>query len=831
MIGPPLKETDTIANKTGTERKLARRILMLLLCLGFASPLRAGDTTRTFHITAQPLIDALAAFSRQSGISVGFPGLRLKGRTSAAVDGRMDPWRALAGLLAGTGLGFERVGPALAVLRALPAGAPGKMAPRQRERVRLSSSPPPIEEIRVTASKRNLPITRLPASTTLVTADQLSMFGFIESGDLQAPVAGLTVVGSGPGRNKLFLRGLSDGVFVGRTQSTIALYLDETPVNFSGGDPDLRLFDIDRVEVLRGPQGTLYGAGAIGGIVRLVSRKPDLAHVGAAASLEASVTDDGGINSWGDGVINLPLLQDRLGVRFGGYREHDSGFLDNPGLGLENTNRVDILGGKAALRWRATPDLTADLAVNFQRIRQADARYSNLALGPFTRDTLLLEPYRDRFTRLAFELKAGTGRGDLVSATSFVDRDIDERQDASAAIAKITALPLLPGFFATRSGSQNLVHETRLQATLGSDLEGLFGVFARWRSEPSREAFVRLGDGLPGVAPQEIVFSARIRERAIQAALFGELEWTPLAPLSFTLGLRGFFNRFVARTESAGVPLLPPGPRRESRSRFGLSPKFAASYRTGDDLTLYLLVSQGFRSGGLNLNTPAEALLPDPEARSRRSTFFGDRLWNYELGVRGRWLDGRLSLDAAAYGITWRNIQTDQFLPNGLGFTVNAGRSRNIGVETQATYSPTAGLALTLNAFWNIPELRSGNPFLGAMPGNRLPGIAEFSGSGEVRWQFRLGGLAGTAAVDYRYVGRSPILFDEDASPLMGGYHMANARVTFDLGRWRIGFSARNMFNTARNSFAFGNSFTFREQAQAVPLRPRTIGIFVSAGF
>ncbi len=804
------------------------QVFMLLLCIAFAPPLQADEAKRTFHIAAQPLIDALAAFSRQSGISVGFPGLRLEGRTSAAVDGRMDPWRALAGLLEGTGLRFERMGPALAVLRALPVGKPEKTGPRRRGRVRPSSRPPPMEEIRITASKRGLPITRLPASTSLVTADRLVDFGFVESGDLQSPVAGFTVIGSGPGRNKLFLRGLSDGVFVGRTQSTIALYLDETPVNFRGGDPDLRLFDIDRVEVLRGPQGTLYGAGAIGGIVRLVSTKPALDRGEATARVESSTTAHGGVNNWADGLVNLPLLAQRLALRIGGYREHDSGFLDNPGLGLENTNRVDILGGKAALRWLAAPRLTADLAVNFQRIRQADAQYSNLALGAFERDTRLTEPYRDRFTRVALDVRARTDWGETVSATSFFDRDIDQRQDASRTIAEIAARPVVPGFFATRRSIRTLSHETRIHAAPGSDLEGLFGLFGRWRDEPSSERFVRLAASSPGTTEEDEIFSARLGEKAIQAALFGEVEWTPLPRFSFTLGLRGFFNRFVARASSAGAPLLPADLRRKGLSRFGLSPKVALSYRSDGGTTVYLLVSQGFRSGGLNLNTPVQALLPDPEARARRDSFLGDRLWNAELGMHGRWLDGRLSLDAAAYGITWRNIQTDQFLPNGLGFTVNAGRSRNIGIETQATYRPTATLTLSLNAFWNIPELRSGNPFLGALPGNRLPGVAEFFASGELEWHFHLGGLEGTAAIDDRYVGRSPILFDESASPVIGGYHLANARLSLSRGRWRTGFSLRNMFNSARDSFAFGNPFTFGEEPQAVPLRPRTIGIFVS---
>ncbi|RMD87495.1 MAG: hypothetical protein D6807_07765, partial [Alphaproteobacteria bacterium] len=172
----------------------------------------AQEAQRPLNIPEQPLLDALAAFTRETGISVGFPGIRLFQKRSATVSGVSDPWEALARLLRNSGLTFERAGPALAILRVIR--KPAQTPALKDSRVAFVAEPPRMEEIRVRASKRNLPVIRLPASTAMVTAEQMASFGFTMSGDLQVPIAGFTVVGSGPGRNKLFLRGLSDGVFV-----------------------------------------------------------------------------------------------------------------------------------------------------------------------------------------------------------------------------------------------------------------------------------------------------------------------------------------------------------------------------------------------------------------------------------------------------------------------------------------------------------------------------------------------------------------------------------------------------------------------------------------
>ena len=224
--------------------------------------------------------------------------------------------------------------------------------------------------------------------------------------------------------------------------------------------------------------------------------------------------------------------------------------------------------------------------------------------------------------------------------------------------------------------------------------------------------------------------------------------------------------------------------------------------------------------GGLNIPDP------DPDEEPNFTTFRSDVMWNYEVGAKTRWLDRRLVLNIAAYYTIWRNIQSDQFLGNGFKFIVNAGDARSRGLEVELLLRPTAQMELQANFFWNDPELTKANPFLGALPDNRLPGIPEisFGLSGFYEWPLTTK-LTAYLSGNYSYVGAANLTFDEENSPRMGNYHIGNLRFGFTFARWRAGIFIENLWDTRANAFAFGNPFSLGRVGQVTPPRPRTVGL------
>ncbi|MCA3254074.1 MAG: TonB-dependent receptor, partial [Alphaproteobacteria bacterium] len=344
---------------------MATRAALLLAALAASVPALAApaETARRFDIPAGSLDRALAAFALQAGVSIG--GADLPARTSRGVRGTMTPQAALERLLRGTGLSAGFVD-AKTVRIARLAPPPQPLRPAA-----LPAAAPP-EEIMVTATRRSGPASAVPISAAALSASDLFQLGAATSEAALRAVAGVVTTNLGSGRDKIFVRGLSDGAFTGRTETTVSVYLDDARATYSAPDPDLRLVDVERVEVLRGPQSPLYGAGSLGGIYRVVTRAPEAEGWAVAGGATLALTRNGARSWRGEGMLNAPLARDRAALRLVAYRSRDGGYIDDPGRGT-NLNATNVVGARAALRWQ-TEGWTVDLAGALQDIEAKDSQ-------------------------------------------------------------------------------------------------------------------------------------------------------------------------------------------------------------------------------------------------------------------------------------------------------------------------------------------------------------------------------------------------------------------------------------------------------------------------
>jgi outer membrane receptor protein involved in Fe transport len=385
----------------------------------------ARDRDFQIDIPAGPLNESLSKLSTVSGVSVGFGGTLPAIRTRA-VRGRFTSAGALARMLAGTGFVAVRISPdAFRIQGATQVPTPPRVKTSNAEPTPATTSP---EEIIVTGQKRTQILSQVPMSVTVVPlADATNRFS-PGSRDLALSVEGLALTNLGPGRNRQFIRGVADSPFIGSSQSTVAVQLDNTRATFDAPDPDLRLIDVERVEILKGPQGPLYGSGALGGIYHIVTRKPVMDTLSASARIIGETIAHGSSGIGGEAVLNLPIVTDTLALRAAGYASHGGGWIDNIGR-RDNANRSSTYGGRVALRWQPSGQWTIDLG--------ADSQYVTASDDTLSRVSPIAEPADNDFRAATATITGQVGRFDLVSATSYVDHRIDFTLDASASASAL----------------------------------------------------------------------------------------------------------------------------------------------------------------------------------------------------------------------------------------------------------------------------------------------------------------------------------------------------------------------------------------------------------
>lgn len=768
------------------------------------------DEPRQIDVPAGNLIASINSLARQTGVTIGGTQSGMSEIRTRQVRGRMTAEAALLRLLNGTPYTYRRLsGHAFRIVeRARPTSRPDLSRTAQRPPPRRSSpkviqtvAPPII----VTASKNNAELQTYPGSATVLDLADVSparLSGGVE--DIAASLPAFTTTHLGPGRNKTFIRGFADSSFNGPSQSTTAIYLDGYRLVYSAPNPDLRSTDLQSIELLEGPQGTLYGAGSIGGTLRIGQSPPNFDDLAAFASAELTAVEGGGSAGSFAGSFNLPI-NDASAFRLVGYHQNLPGYIDDIGRDLQNVNRTSIAGWRASFATKAFSDWHVQIDALQQNLDTEDGQYSQPDIDTFARNTALAQPFSSDVLLAGLTVSRSWDKVDLVSATNWTDSDLETRFDFNSETPEG-----VPELFEEQRSVQLLNHETRINGTTGS-FKWLVGISAL-QNDDGRSQFIGTEADLDEF--EVLKFGTR------EIAGFGEANFEPIDQFDLTLGLR-----LVQTRTATELDLGEQGDIEPNRSQFRALPTFALGYRLSHDWYAYARYQEGFRAGG---STIVVDDIDDPDIEN----FDSDEVIFYEAGIRGSFR--ALSISQFSFSLSyadWKNIQSDLIDEDGFPFTTNVGNGEIYSANLSLTAKPWDGFEIETRAFLSRSDtIASEQGVVGeetAFPNIPELGVtltARQSLFERERSQLRVG-------ADYTYVSESVLALQPDLELGQGNLSVANAWLEYRFGRNRLTFTVRNLFDESDNRFSFGNPFTVLEQEQATPLQPRTFSIAVSRGF
>lgn len=767
-----------------------------------------------FSVSAQPLEAALYEFATEAGVSFAVPPEGLGDAVSHGVSGRQTLEDGMRELLAGTGFRSRQTGP----------GAYRIERDRRVERSQ-SDGGGAAETIVVTAARLPAPLNELPRSVTYLSGARLEDLDAHDVGDVLSSVSGLSRTNLGMGRDKLLLRGISDGALTGRAQSTVGIYLNGLRLTYAAPDPDLQLVDIRDVEVLRGPQGALYGAGSIGGIVQIETQPVDLDQYRASAFGAYESVSAGDPDSDLELMANIPVIAGRFGLRAVAYDQEVGGWLDNPVLGATNTNATRRRGG----RLTATAQVSAAWQVSafgvYQMIDSDDAQYTQVEDGN-VRTANLLEPHDNDFLAMGASISGDLSWARVESTSAIVRHRLGSRYDATGAFASLGVDPALARPFDDDEALNIRIHETRFSSNDSAAAPWLLGFFYA-DGDNSRTDILR--DGAYGVW-DGVAYSEHRKDAVDEMAVFGEVTWRLAPSVNLTTGLRAF--RSDVHTTSDTVESLLGLSETVSRSMqtTGFAPDVRLSYQPNQSTLLYFSAAQGFRGGGFNTGGPIGA---PPSGTQPFARYAGDSLMAFELGTRLTLFEQRLHVDAAIFYHRWNNIQTDALVANGFPYTGNVGDGDAYGVEAELRYRVNDDLTIGVNALANEPELRDPEPSFPAAVAGGFPGSPEWSGGAFVRYERPLSMWATQARAyveaDAEFVGRSVLGFGAGAS--VGGYATGRLRLGLDAGAWDLSLYGENLGDAEAATFSAGNPYAPTATPFVTAPKPLTVGVSLRRRF
>jgi len=688
-----------------------------------------------------------------------------------------------------------------------------------------------LEEIIVTATRRSESIRDVPSSISAVSQAQLERSGAREARDVVRLVPGLAYTENSSGQAILAVRGVQSTAVFGNLQQTVALYHDDVPVLdlvIPWTVPRLQLFDVERVEVLRGPQGTLFGAGALSGAIRVISNKPDLAQIEAATEASLTSTAGGGIGRSVNAMVNVPLVTDQLAVRAVGYYDFSPGWIDNSNFGTD-TNRGNLYGGRIQARWKPANNFELTAGASIEVNKPHDSAYVAYGSNSDTSDYRVRNFNTDNTRIFSLNAVYTMSWATLTSSTSYLERKATSSLDFSDYANVLTGLTAVSPLI-DRFTTKNFVQEVRLSSSSEHPFKWLVGGFFENYELNLREQIEQLGvagttSPYGGVFPTNNLEDIGIRTKIQDYAVFGEASYDITPDLMFTAGAR--YSHYSLETTNlggiSGQTLFdgPPSTVTKPASNGAVTPKFSLSYKPSKDATIYALASKGFRTGNTNLVSPLDPFT----GQSLPQSFEPDTLWNYEIGTKTRLFSNRLSVNAAAFYIDWQKIQLQVRTPSGLPYTANAGTASSKGVELEVVGRPTSSFEVGTSLAYTDAKLKSvaaGVP--GAQVGDRLPGSAPFTAYVYGEYGVPVSAAAKlTLRADYSYTDRQFSDLGNLNNPnavQYGDYSEVGARATLDIGRYQFGLFVRNLLNE-RSPVAARTFFLSRAEIRQTP---RTVG-------
>ena len=642
-----------------------------------------------------------------------------------------------------------------------------------------------LEEVIVTATKREASAQDLPFSINAQTAEDIQRNNVFNLEDLSRNVAGLAIQNLGPGQSQVSIRGVSAGQIV-RDQpgvkEQVGVYLDETVISLSLFTPDLDLYDLQRVETLRGPQGTLFGSGSVGGTIRFITQQPDLNEFSGSLEANANTLTDGDSGGHLKGHINVPI-SDTLAMRAVAYGTEYAGWID--ALGENNSLQRDVntgnrYGGRVAFTWAPTDNLTITPRVVYQEI-EADGfnrqEEFNLFANPYTTTRPAVDlGERQQYLRLREEFTDETLIADMVInwdigdavltyAGSYTDREILVSRDATALSGSVSidlgfpeSSVLLPSNLRDTTTLEQYTHEFRVASNNDGDWNWVVGMFysdlervyAQRLPTPNYDVVTDavLGAGTSAAVSNGYAlnspYNSDLPYDIEQLAIFGEATWSATERLDLTFGGRWYDFEETRGFKSGGL-FSNGDDQRDATASDGFNPRFMASYAMSEDMSVNAQASKGFRLGGVN--DPLNAGLCDP---GDLDTFGGfqayddETMWNYELGFKSQF--SRFQFNAAVFYTEMEDLQVTLDAGScSSRISFNVEEAHTLGAEWELTAFATENLMLTFNGsvleaeFDSTVTDSSGNVLGGVEDGNRLASVPELQFSASATYTFNEG--------------------------------------------------------------------------------------------
>jgi iron complex outermembrane recepter protein len=689
-------------------------------------------------------------------------------------------------------------------------------------------------DIVITATRRAESLQNVPQSVSALGTERLEQLGAVGFEDFARLVPGLTFNASAAGNANFAMRGIATETSTANLQSTVALYINDLPT-LEGFAPigvvDLPLFDIARVEVLRGPQGTLFGSGSLGGAIRVITNPPRIGSTEGLAEGRIATTKGGDVSFGINGMVNVPIGE-RAAVRAVASFNQVGGVIDNVTLGIQNQDRVDSVSARIAGAFEATETLKLTASLLYDKSDPKGSTVGN-DNSPVIFDPVVLEPYQTNSLSNEYVRSESwianlvvdwdLDFAELFSSTSYGGKSIDRLRDFgeldSPLAVDFTGTPVASPEIADGT-VKTFAQEIRL-ASAGNDrftwLAGFFYV--------NRDRDLLIYEGIPGFVgsgferpdTQNIIdYSTNIKES--ETALFGELAYRVTDAFRIAVSGRYFWNSITQTYDFNWA--FGPQPDDEQKSKDnGFTPRVVLEFKPSDAVLTYASYARGYRVGGPNI-----AIVGLP-------AFYGpDTIDAFELGVKSQFLDRRITLNVAAFYNKWKDIQVNEVI-GGLAAITNGPRAYSKGIEIEASARPVDGLSIAASAAFTDARADSDAPGVnanrgGIAEGDRLPGSAKVTTSAVVRYETGLSDtVVGHVQLAHQYVGGSYNGF-ETSDPLVkyvNPRHKVDFRAGANFGSIELEAYVDNLFNSDRvTNILFNGGF---QRDQLARIRPRTVGL------
>ncbi|MFN3514851.1 MAG: TonB-dependent receptor [Phenylobacterium sp.] len=717
-----------------------------------------------------------------------------------------------------------------------------------------------IGEVIVTATRRSERLQDVPLSVTAYSQETLTAKGIVGYEGLAVETPGVVLNRPSANFNNFTARGIATNGYGANLQSTVAVYIDELPISTIGNTTvlDPNLYDVERVEFLRGPQGTLFGSGSLSGALRILTKKPDATAFDASVLVDYGLTGSDSLRQRYNGMVNIPLVADKLAVRAVGFVRDEEGYIDNIGTGQANANTLDAWGARVSLLWTPTDRLSIKLLASHEDSRPRDSSIVSPNLGRDIRVSDRPDLFQGKLRSYNATVEYQFNGAQLLSSSTWSEFDQKFFVDLAGTFGP---LGIAFGLDAL-AYMDTFVQEARLASDPGGKWDWVIGGFyldRRWDVDynyRSRPDYLALR-GFTGL-PDEYYQRQQNHTNSRELAGFGELTYRFNEQFWVTAGMRyggfeaqsfvegGYTSNYLA----AALNPFYPGPLVVTQvapatgvkaKETGPSFKVSVSYKPTPAVTTYATVSTGFRTPVVNAFA-GRASVVDPNDIIIPFGADSDDLTNYEIGLKGRWLNGRLTTNLAAYWIDWENIQVQaNRVSDSVQFATNIGKAVSKGLEFEIMALPAEGLTVGLNGSIIEAKVTKLSPteaaISGAVEGARLA-APRFQGAVFVNYGFDLTPEArANLSATVQRVGSFPGLFPNTPGrptvPMPTYAHTeayTNVNATFAVAydRLTVGAYVENLFDSRKITYVHPEAFLASRFAVQ---RPRTIGVRLGYDF